>query len=166
MVILDTTVVNVAFQTLRAEFGASLNDSQWIISIYVLALGISTPLSAFLAGRYGMKRIYLAGLSIFVIGSFLSGISPTLVFMIAARALQGIGGGIALPLGAAIILRSFPPKEQGYALGIYGIAILVAPAFGPHPGRLPGRPEPVEVHFLHQSSDRDHRHHPGFFLFI
>ena len=131
MVILDTTVVNVAFQTLRAEFGASLNDSQWIISIYVLALGISTPLSAFLAGRYGMKRIYLAGLSIFVIGSFLSGISLTLVFMIAARALQGIGGGIALPLGAAIILRSFPPKEQGYALGIYGIAILVAPALGP-----------------------------------
>jgi DHA2 family multidrug resistance protein len=131
MVILDTTVVNVAFQTLRAEFGASLNDSQWIISIYVLALGISTPLSAFLAGRLGMKRVYLAGLSIFVIGSFLSGISPSLGFMIAARALQGFGGGIALPLGAAIILRSFPTKEQGYALGIYGIAILVAPALGP-----------------------------------
>jgi EmrB/QacA subfamily drug resistance transporter len=131
MVILDTTVVNVAFQTLRAEFGASLNDSQWIISIYVLALGISTPLSAFLASRFGMKRVYLAGLSIFIIGSFLSGISPTLGFMIAARALQGLGGGIAMPLGAAIILRSFPPKEQGYALGIYGIAILVAPALGP-----------------------------------
>ena len=131
MVILDTTVVNVAFQTLRAEFGASLNDSQWIISIYVLALGISTPLSAFLARRFGMKRVYLAGLFIFIIGSFLSGISPTLGFMIAARALQGAGGGIAVPLGAAIILRSFPPKEQGFALGIYGIAILVAPALGP-----------------------------------
>jgi EmrB/QacA subfamily drug resistance transporter len=131
MVILDTTVVNVAFQTLRAEFRASLNDSQWIISIYVLVLGISTPLSAFLAGRFGIKRIYLAGLAIFVIGSFLSGISPSLGFMIAARALQGVGGGIALPLGAAIILRSFPPAEQGYALGVYGIAILVAPALGP-----------------------------------
>jgi len=131
MVILDTTVINVAFQTLRAEFGASLNDSQWIISIYVLALGISTPLSAFLSNRFGMKRIYLAGLSIFVIGSFLSGISPTLAFMIAARALQGLGGGIALPLGAAILLRSFPPKEQGAALGIFGIAALVAPALGP-----------------------------------
>jgi MFS family permease len=69
MVILDTTVINVAFQTLRAEFGASLNDSQWIISIYVLLLGISTPLSAFLSNRYGMKRIYLVGLSIFIIGS-------------------------------------------------------------------------------------------------
>ena len=131
MVILDTTVVNVAFQTLRAEFGASLNDSQWIISIYVLALGISTPLSAFLAGRFGMKRVYLAGLSIFIVGSFLSGLSPTLGFMITARALQGLGGGIAWPLGAAILMRSFPAKEQGTALGIYGIAILVAPALGP-----------------------------------
>ena len=131
MVILDTTAVNVAFQTLRDEFGASLNDSQWIISIYVLALGISTPLSAFLANRYGMKRIYLAGLSIFIVGSFLSGISPTLGFMIAARALQGFGGGIALPLGSAILLRSFPAKEQGAALGIFGIASLVAPALGP-----------------------------------
>jgi DHA2 family multidrug resistance protein len=131
MVILDTTVVNVAFQTLRAEFGASLNDSQWIISIYVLSLGISTPLSAFLANRYGMKRVYLAGLSIFIVGSFLSGISPTLGFMIAARALQGFGGGIMVPLSPAIILRSFPPKEQGAALGIFGIAVLVAPALGP-----------------------------------
>ncbi|HEX7619710.1 MAG TPA: MDR family MFS transporter [Anaerolineales bacterium] len=131
MVILDTTVINVAFQTLRAEFGASLNDSQWIISIYVLSLGISTPLSAFLANRYGMKRIYLTGLSIFIVGSFLSGISPTLGFMIAARALQGFGGGIALPLGSAILFRSFPPKEQGAALGIFGIASLVAPALGP-----------------------------------
>ena len=131
MVILDTTVVNVAFQTLRAEFGASLNDSQWIISIYVLAIGISTPLSAFLAGRYGMKRIYLVGLGIFILGSFFSGISPTLGFMIVARAFQGVGGGIALPLGTAILLRSFPAKEQGAALGIFGIASLVAPALGP-----------------------------------
>jgi EmrB/QacA subfamily drug resistance transporter len=131
MVILDTTVVNVAFQTLRAEFGASLNESQWIISIYVLALGISTPLAAFLANRFGMKRIYLVGLSIFIFGSFLCGIAPSLVFMIAARALQGVGGGIAMPLGAAIILHSFPPKEQGAALGIFGIANLVAPTLGP-----------------------------------
>ncbi len=62
MVILDTTVVNVAFQTLRTEFGASLNDAQWIISIYVLSLGISTPLAGFLSDRFGIKEIYLAGL--------------------------------------------------------------------------------------------------------
>ena len=69
MVILDTTVVNVAFQTLRAEYGATLNDSQWIISIYVLSLGISTPLAGFFSERFGLKQTYLAGLGIFVIGS-------------------------------------------------------------------------------------------------
>jgi len=131
MVILDTTVVNVAFQTLRMEFGASLNDSQWIISIYVMSLGISTPLSAFIANRIGMKQTYLIGLSIFIVGSALSGLSPNLAVLIAARGLQGFGGGIALPLGAAILLRSFPAKEQGVALGIFGIASLVAPALGP-----------------------------------
>lgn len=131
MVILDTTVVNVAFQTLRDEFGASLNDSQWIISIYVLSLGISTPLSGFLAERLGIKRVYLGGLLIFVIGSFLCGIAPNLGLLIAARALQGFGGGIALPLGIALLLSNFPVAEQGAALGIFGVAALVAPAVGP-----------------------------------
>jgi EmrB/QacA subfamily drug resistance transporter len=131
MVILDTTVVNVAFQTLREEFGAPLDSAQWIISIYVLALGMSIPISAFLADRFGMKRAYLTGLFIFIIGSLLSGLSPSLGFMIFARAIQGIGGGIAFPLGAAALLRTFPVKEQGMALGYFGIAILTAPAIGP-----------------------------------
>lgn len=131
MVILDTTVVNVAFQTLRQDFGATLNDSQWIISIYVLSLGISTPLSGFLADRFGIKRIYLSGLALFVVGSLLCGIAPNLGFLIAARAVQGIGGGIALPLSVALLLSTFPVAEQGAALGIFGVAALVAPAVGP-----------------------------------
>jgi EmrB/QacA subfamily drug resistance transporter len=131
MVILDTTVVNVAFQTLRTEFGASLNDSQWIISVYVLMLGISTPLSGFMADRFGIKRVYLLGLSIFAIGSLICGLAPSLPVLIAARALQGFGGGIALPLGTALLLRTFPAEEQGVALGIFGVAALVAPALGP-----------------------------------
>ncbi|HVP21749.1 MAG TPA: DHA2 family efflux MFS transporter permease subunit [Anaerolineaceae bacterium] len=131
MVILDTTVVNVAFQTLRSEFGASLNDSQWIISVYVLSLGVSTPLAGYLSDRFGIKKVYLTGLTIFVLGSFLCGVSPNLGLLIAARALQGFGGGIALPLGSALLLRTFPPSEQGVALGIFGIALVVAPAIGP-----------------------------------
>ena len=131
MVILDTTVVNIAFPTLRAEFGASLNDSQWIISIYVLSIGIGTPLSGYLANRFGMKQTYLLGLGIFIGGSFICGISPTLPILIAARAFQGFGGGIALPLGAAFLMGTFPVSEQGLALGIFGIAALVAPAIGP-----------------------------------
>lgn len=136
MVILDTTVVNVAFQTLRAEYGASLNDAQWIISVYVLALGISTPLAGFFSERFGIKQTYLTGLGVFVLGSLLCGLAPSLPFLIAARALQGFGGGIAIPLGIAVLLRTFPTSEQGLALGIFGIAVLVAPAIGPMLGGI------------------------------
>src|SRR5512146_1676652 len=89
--ILDSTVVNVAFTTLRREFGASLADAQWVISIYVLSLGVTTPVSGFLADRFGIKRVYLFGLSVFVLGSLLCGFAPSLGWLIAARALQGLG---------------------------------------------------------------------------
>src|SRR6266487_1033812 len=97
MIILDTTVVNVAFQTIRREYNTSLSNSQWIISIYVLALGIATPMSGFLADRFGIKRMYVGGLALFVCGSLLCGLapalSPSIWLLVAARALQGFGGG-------------------------------------------------------------------------
>ena len=131
MIILDSTIVNIAFPTLRTEYGATLSDAQWVISIYVLALGITTPVSGFLADRFHIKRMYLLGLGIFAFGSFLCGIAPSLPLLIAARALQGFGGGIAQPLGPAQLYRAFPPKEQGTAFGLLGIAMVVAPALGP-----------------------------------
>ena len=131
MIILDSTIVNVAFPTLRSEFGASLSDAQWVLSIYVLALGMTTPVTGFLADRFGIKNIYLIGLGIFTLGSFLCGFAPSLGMLIAGRALQGLGGGLAQPLGPAQLYRAFPPKEQGTALGLFGIALVVAPALGP-----------------------------------
>jgi DHA2 family multidrug resistance protein len=131
MIILDATIVNVAFPTLRAEFGASLSQAQWVISIYVLSLGVTTPVSGYLADRFGIKRMYLLGLIIFVASSFLCGLAPSLGWLIVARALQGFGGGISQPLGPAQLYRSFPPEEQGTALGIFGIALVFAPALGP-----------------------------------
>src|SRR5829696_5724255 len=131
MIILDATVVNVAFPTLRREFGATLADAQWVLSIYVLALGVTTPVSGYLADRFGIKRVYLFGLAVFVIGSFFCGLAPSLGWLIAARALQGFGGGIAQPLGPAQLYRAFPPKEQGTALGYFGIVLVFAPALGP-----------------------------------
>src|SRR5512138_1780044 len=131
MIILDSTVVNVAFPTLRREFGASLSDTQWVLSIYVLSLGVTTPVSGFLADRFGIKRIYLFGLTVFALGSLLCGLAPSLGWLIAARALQGFGGGISQPLGPAQLYRAFPPKEQGTALGYFGIVLVFAPALGP-----------------------------------
>ena len=131
MIILDSTVVNVAFTTLRREFGATLADAQWVLSIYVLSLGVTTPVSGFLADRFGIKRVYLFGLAVFVLGSFFCGLAPSLGWLIAARALQGFGGGIAQPLGPAQLYRAFRPKEQGTALGYFGIVLVFAPALGP-----------------------------------
>jgi DHA2 family multidrug resistance protein len=131
MVILDTTVVNVAFQTLRREFGSNINDAQWIISVYVMALGISTPLAGFLADHFGIKRIYLGGLALFTLGSLACGVAPNLWMLIVARGVQGFGGGLALPLSIALLLNAFPVAEQGMALGVFGIAAIVAPALGP-----------------------------------
>ncbi|MCX6018621.1 MAG: DHA2 family efflux MFS transporter permease subunit [Chloroflexi bacterium] len=136
MIILDSTVVNVAFQTLRNEFGRPLADTQWVLSIYVLALGITTPVTGYLGDRFGTKYIYLIGLAMFAFGSLLCGIAPTLPLLIAARALQGIGGGLAQPLSAAMLYRAFPMREIGKALGIFGIVLTVAPALGPILGGL------------------------------
>ena len=131
MVTLDTTAVNVAFPTLRAELGASLESAQWIVSVYVLALGITTPVAGFLADRYGIKRMYISGLAIFVAGSLLAGLAPSLWTLVAARALKGIGGGIAVPCGTALLFRGFSRRELGFALGVFGLALLFAPALGP-----------------------------------
>ncbi len=131
MVILDTTAVNVAFPTLQREFGATLPTAQLIVSLYVLVLGVTTPLAGYLADRYGLKRMYRLGLVLFVTGSALCGFAPTLVALILARTVQGIGGGITQPSGVALLYRAFPPTQIGRAFGVFGIAMLVGPALGP-----------------------------------
>ncbi|GCE12825.1 MDR family MFS transporter [Tengunoibacter tsumagoiensis] len=134
MVILDSTVVNVALKSLQQHYSVSTNEAQWVISLYTLALGIATPLSGFLGDRFGVKKVYLTGLALFAFGSLLCGISTyltSLPFLITARAIQGIGGGIALPLGTALLFRSFPARERGAAFGIFGIVLVFAPAIGP-----------------------------------
>jgi len=136
MVVLDSTVVNVAFQTLRREFDVGLDEAQWIISIYVLALGITTPLAGILADRFQLKRVYIMGLCIFILGSLMSGLAPSFWLLVGARALQGIGGGIALPLSTVMLFTTFEDEEQGRAFGIYGSIMVAAPTIGPILGGL------------------------------
>lgn len=132
MVIMDATVVNVALPKLQTAFNTgSISDVQWIISAYTLALGIITPLSGFLADRFGIKKIYLASLAAFTLGSLLCAIAPSLPILITARVLQGIGGGSVIPLGTAMLFGAFPVKERGAAFGVFGISLVMAPALGP-----------------------------------
>ncbi len=131
MVIMDATVVNVALKTLQTSFNTSINQVQWVISGYVLALGVVTPLSGFLGDRFGIKRIYLISLALFVFGSILCAAAPSIELLILARVIQGVGGGAAIPLGTAMLFAAFPPQERGMALGVFGIPLVVAPALGP-----------------------------------
>ena len=128
MIVLDSTVVNVAFPVLRQMFGAGVEQAQWVISIYVLALGIATPLAGFLADRFGIKQVYRLGLATFIVGSLFCGLAPNLWMLTIARAIQGFGGGLTQPLSVAMLFMTFPPREQGRAFGIFGIVMVGAPA--------------------------------------
>jgi DHA2 family multidrug resistance protein len=131
MTILDTTVVNVAVHALQLHYAAPTSEVQWVVSGYALALGIATPLAGELGDRFGTKRVFLASLLAFAGASLLCGLAPTLGLLIAARVLQGLAGGFALPLGAARLFTAFPPERRGIAFGVFGLVLVFAPMIGP-----------------------------------
>ena len=136
MFILDATAVNVAIPTFQRVFGtvgkpASVDQIDGILTAYILAIGIITPLAGYLSDRFGIKRMYLLSLSMFTIGSIACSFAPTLPLLVAFRALQGFGGGMLGPLGISLLFGAFPEKERGLAFGIYGIPLVFAPASGP-----------------------------------
>ncbi|HEX2914838.1 MAG TPA: MDR family MFS transporter [Chloroflexia bacterium] len=131
MVILDSTVVNVTVPTFEQVFKSDVNGVQWILTSYLLALGIITPVAGYLADNFGIKRMYLLSLGLFVLGSALCGFSQSLPMLVIFRVLQGLGGGATVPLGTAQLFSAFPPEERGLANGIFGVPLLVAPALGP-----------------------------------
>lgn len=131
MVILDSTAVNVAIPTFERVFNAKVDQVDGILTTYVLALGIITPLAGWFSERFGIKRVYLTSLGLFVVGSVLCAFAPSLPFLVAFRALQGLGGGMLGPLGISLLFGAFAEKERGVAFGLYGIPLIVAPASGP-----------------------------------
>ena len=131
MAILDGSIVNVALPKMMVIFSANTEDIQWILTAYMLTLGVIMPISGFLGDTFGYKRTYITALALFVIGSALCGMSLGVNTMIAARIIQALGGGIMQPLGMALIYMSFPRSKIGMVLGFWGIAAMAAPAIGP-----------------------------------
>ena len=131
MSILDSTVANIAIPRLQTAFGASLDDVQWVLSGYTLALGVTTPLTGYLAERLGTKRLYVTALIIFTICSALCGLAWSLPILILFRVLQAMGGAFLFPISITLIYSEFPPHERGMAMGVLGVPILFAPALGP-----------------------------------
>ncbi len=131
MSILDTTVVNVAVDHLAVAFHAALTTIQWVITGYTLALAAVIPVTGWAADRFGTKRIYLASLVLFTLGSVLSGLAwsdGTLIFF---RVLQGIGGGMIMPAVMTIMTKKAGPHRMGRVMGVLGVPMLVAPILGP-----------------------------------
>ncbi len=131
MSILDQTIVNIAIPRLQTAFGADIHSVQWVLTAYILTLGVVTPTSAFFSDRLGIKRFYLISLVLFTIGSALCGLAWSLPVLIFFRILQGIGGAALFPLSITLLFREFPPQERGAAMGFFGIPALLAPALGP-----------------------------------
>src|SRR5215216_2840350 len=131
MSILDVTVVNVAINTLAAEFDTTLPTIQWVITGYTLALAAVIPLTGWAADRFGTKRLYLTSLVLFVAGSILCGAAWSAGSLIGFRVLQGLGGGMIMPAVMTIMTKKAGPQRMGRVMGVLGVPMLIAPIAGP-----------------------------------
>jgi DHA2 family multidrug resistance protein len=128
---IDVTIVNVAIPHIQGNVGASVEEITWVSTGYILSSVIIMPIAAFLSSRFGRKRLYLFSIVLFTAGSAVCGLSSSLSLLVSARIVQGVGGGGLYPLAQAILRETFPPEEQGMAMGVYGLGVVMGPALGP-----------------------------------
>jgi DHA2 family multidrug resistance protein len=131
MEVLDTSVANVSLPHIAGSLSASMDESTWMLTSYLVANAIILPMGGWFSMLFGRKRFYMICVAIFTISSFLCGIAPSLGALIFFRVLQGIGGGALQPVSQAILVESFPREKQGMAMAVYGMGVVVAPVIGP-----------------------------------
>jgi EmrB/QacA subfamily drug resistance transporter len=136
MAVLDTTIVNVALDTLSRDLHAPLSTIQWVSTGYLLSLASVIPLSGWITERFGSKRTWIASIALFAIGSALCATATSAGELIAFRVLQGLGGGMLVPVGFTLVAQSAGPERIGRALALVGVPILLGPIFGPIIGGL------------------------------
>ena len=130
-IVLDTTIVTVALTPIRNDLHTDVNTVQWIVTAFFLANAAVVAVGGYLANRFGRKRMFLLGITVFTLGSLLCAVSPSIEWLIAFRVLQGIGGGMLLPIGPALAFDAFPQEERAKASALVAVPILLAPVFGP-----------------------------------
>jgi EmrB/QacA subfamily drug resistance transporter len=136
MSVLDTTIVNVALNDLSVDLNASLATIQWVVTGYMLALAAVIPITGWAAKRFGSRRLYLIALVAFTVGSGLCGLAWSAESLIAFRVLQGIGGGMLMPIGQTVLVRAAGPRNLPRVMSAIGVPIILAPVFGPTIGGL------------------------------
>ncbi|MBX5442149.1 MAG: DHA2 family efflux MFS transporter permease subunit [Solirubrobacteraceae bacterium] len=136
MSVIDTTIVNVALERLAADLGEPLATIQWVSTGYLLALAVVIPLSGWATERFGSKRVWLVAIAVFGAGSALCGLSGSVEQLIAFRAVQGLGGGLLLPVGFTLATQAAGPQRAGRVLSLIGVPVLLGPILGPVLGGL------------------------------
>ncbi|HEY3067123.1 MAG TPA: DHA2 family efflux MFS transporter permease subunit [Methylomirabilota bacterium] len=131
MQILDTSVTNVVLPHIQGTLSASVEEVSWVVTSYLAANAIVIPATGWLSGLLGRRRFFMTCAVLFTVSSFLSGIAPTLDFLILARIFQGLGGGPMIPISQAIMWETFPLRQRGLAMSVWGVGIMMGPIFGP-----------------------------------
>ena len=131
MQVLDSTIANVAIPTIAGDLGASSSQGTWVITSFGVANAISIPITGWLAKRFGEVRLFLISTLLFVLASWLCGISHSLEMLIICRVIQGAVAGPIIPLSQSLLLNNYPPKKRGMALAFWSMTVVVAPIFGP-----------------------------------
>ncbi len=131
MEVLDTTVVNVSLPHIAGNLSATVDESTWVLTSYLVANAIVLPMTGWLANYFGRKRLLMISITGFTAASVLCGMAPNLPALIIFRIIQGATGGGLQPLSQAIMLEAFPPSQRGKAMAFWGLGIVVAPMLGP-----------------------------------
>jgi EmrB/QacA subfamily drug resistance transporter len=131
LAILNQTLLNVAVPHLMTEFGVETSTIQWLTTGYMLVNGVLIPLSAFLITRFGSRSLFLTAMMFFTVGTLVCGLATNFPIMMAGRIIQAVGGGILQPLVMTTIMFIFPPESRGKGMGVFGLAMMFAPAAGP-----------------------------------
>lgn len=131
MIILDSTIMNVAVPKLVQSFDTNLGTVQWVITSYTLAMSAVIPLAGWFSDRFSAKRVFISSIVLFVLASVLCSLAKTPEQLIIFRIIQGLGGGMVAPIGIATVFRISPPDKRGSVMGILGIPMLLAPILGP-----------------------------------
>jgi DHA2 family multidrug resistance protein len=131
MAIIDTTIVNVALNTIGGNLGATVDEVAWVATGYILASVVVMPLNGWLTALLGRKTFYAISLALFTVSSLLCGTARSIWVLVFYRVIQGLGGGALQPTAQAIMFETFPPQRRGAAMAIFGMGAMVGPAIGP-----------------------------------
>ncbi len=128
---IDGTIANVALPHMQGNLSASQDQITWVLTSYIVAAGIATPLSGWLTDRFGLKRVFLVSIAGFTLASVLCGVAGSLAQIVLARLLQGLCGAALVPLSQAVLLDINPPAKHGSAMAVWGVGVMIGPILGP-----------------------------------